>query len=132
MDLTVVLIVGLACVALPVLILLLIVRCIMHIVNKKTEVMLAAIEKTPDVDMAKLKIGLGKSERERLLNKLMYGSIVLLAGLSVLAVAALMCPQIQNIVSTVMCGAVMVAVGCALVITYFVGRRQMKGGGVQR
>lgn len=94
--------------------------------------MLAIIEKSPDVDVQRLQMGDRKSERERLLNKLMYGCVALLAGVSILVVTFVMCERIDDIVTMVMWGAVLIAIGCALLITYFVGRKQMDGGdGVQ-
>lgn len=110
----------------PVMVVWIVIRCIMRIIDKKAEVMMSVIERNPNMDIRTMQLIGHKSPNERLFNKLCWGSVLSISGVAVLIVAAVMCKHIENIVSTVMCGAVLLSVGVALVVVYICGRQLFK------
>lgn len=110
----------------PVMIVWLVVRCIMRITDKRAEVMMSVIERNPDMDVQSLQFIGHKRPDERLLNKLCWGSVLSISGTAILIVTAVMCERIENIVSTVMCGAILLSVGVALLVVYICGKKLFK------
>lgn len=73
------------CVILPIIIVWLIMRCKTNETNRRTEVLLAAIEKNPDMDMEDFirKMNLKtKTTKERLMSRLLWGLVFIAIGAS--------------------------------------------------
>lgn len=102
----------------------------MNEANKRTEIAMAALEKNPDMDieelMEKLSPKKTKLFKEKLLGKLLWGVICIVAGLAVFgggvySMAAEIGYRDDNtIIMTI--GGVIFAVGIALTVNYLAGR----------
>ena len=121
------------CVALPVLIVWLVTRTRQNETNKKTEIMLKAIESgaTIDADFFKDAQKKQKSTKERLLNRLIWGcaASILGVGLAVLGIVQWVnwngtSSNDSFIVPLVFAG-IFLAIGIALFIGFFVGRKML-------
>ena len=120
------------CVALPVLIVWLVTRTRQNEINKKTEIMLKAIESgaTIDADFFKDAQKKQKSTKERLLNRLIWGcaASILGVGLAVLGIVLWVnwngTSSNDSIVPLVFAG-IFLAIGIALFIGFFVGRKML-------
>ena len=121
------------CVALPVLIVWLVTRTRQNETNKKTEIMLKAIESgaTIDADFFKDAQKKQKSTKERLLNRLIWGcaASILGVGLAVLGIVQWVnwngtSSNDSSIVPLVFAG-IFLAIGIALFIGFFVGRKML-------
>jgi hypothetical protein len=114
------------CVVLPILTIWLIARCVMHRNEKKAALMMAAIERNAELNIGDLQFGNAKSPAERLLTKLMCGLMLLFAGAAVM-MSLIFLPYIDFasdvVILIIMSGAVLSALGIALIVTYFVGRK---------
>ena len=120
------------CVVLPVMIVWLVTRSRQNETNKKTEIMLKAIEAgaTIDADFFKDQQGL-KTIKERLLKRLTWGCVT---GLSGAGLAALGIVQWVNWVGTtsndsfvipLIFAGILLAVGISLFIGFFVGKKML-------
>lgn len=121
------------CVALPVLIVWLVNRTRQNETNRKTEIMLKAIESGAaiDVDFFKAKQE-GMTIKERLLKRLTTGCVCTLLGIALLIIGAVngrMCLEMitSNDSSSVpmIFGGAFLAVGIAFLVVFFVGKRMM-------
>lgn len=121
------------CVALPVLIVWLVSRTRQNETNRKTEIMLKAIESGAaiDVDFFKAKQE-GMTIKERLLKRLTTGCVFTLLGIALLIIGAVngrMCLEMitSNGSSSVpmIFGGAFLAVGIAFLVVFFVGKRMM-------
>ncbi len=121
------------CVALPVLIVWLVSRTRQNETNRKTEIMLKAIESGAaiDVDFFKAKQE-GMTIKERLLKRLTTGCVFTLLGIALLIIGAVngrMCLEMitSNDSSSVpmIFGGAFLAVGIAFLVVFFVGKRMM-------
>lgn len=114
------------CVVLPIASIWLIVRCVMHRTEKRAAIMMAAIERNADLNIGELQFGNTKSPAERLLTKLMCGLMLLFVG-AALMVSLIFLPYIDYasdvVTLIIMSGAVLSALGIALIVTYFVGKK---------
>ena len=127
------------CVVLPVLVVWLVMRKKTNETNRRTEVMLAAIEKGSDVNAEKL-LGLfdktGKPTKttrtalkERLMGKLLASFILMGIGIAFGIYALLMSIQggsnTNDLAAYSFVSAVLLLVGAAFLISYFISRRFM-------
>jgi ABC-type Fe3+ transport system permease subunit len=112
------------CVVLPVAIVLINALVRVHGENKRTQLMLKAIEANKDVDINKLIESFKKPQKtaDQILNKrLLYGCVFTLLAVAV-AIAGIVMGDSWMLVS---CGAFL-AVGVSFLIVYFVTRKQVK------
>ena len=121
------------CVALPVLIVWLVTRTRQNETNKKTEIMLKAIESgaTIDADFFKDAQKNQKSTKERLLNRLIWGcaASILGVGLAVLGIVQWVnwngTSSNESFVVPLVFAGIFLAIGIALFIGFFVGRKML-------
>ena len=113
---------------LPIVIIWLNIRQRMNETNKRTQVVLAAIEKNPDMDIEELikKISPKKKLlKEKLLEKLLWGCITVLLGIGMIV-----CHIYVDITtnSTSPCGfigIILLAVGIAFFVNYRLGKKML-------
>ena len=121
------------CVVLPVLIVWLVTRTRQNETNKKTEIMLKAIESgaTIDADFFKDAQKKQKSTKERLLNRLVWGcaASILGVGLAVLGIVQWVnwngTSSNDSFVELLVFAGIFLAIGVALFIGFFVGRKML-------
>lgn len=108
------------------------VRKEMNEANTRTQIALAAIEKNPDMDLEELMTKISpkkKMLKEKLLSKLLSGSITLMLGLGFLGYYAYLCYVGGNgiVDNNMLCfaGIVLLGVGIALLVNYFVGKKML-------
>ncbi|MBR3477604.1 MAG: hypothetical protein IKH43_00690 [Bacteroidaceae bacterium] len=100
--------------------------------KNRTQVMLAAIEKNPDVDIEELMAKISPKKKllkEKLLNKLLAGCITAFLGIGFLGYTAYAgyvgYSSSDNIKGMFLLGVVLLGVGIALFINYFVGKKML-------
>lgn len=100
--------------------------------KNRTQVMLAAIEKNPDVDIEELMAKISPKKKllkEKLLNKLLAGCITAFLGMGFLGYTAYAgyvgYSSSDNIKGMFLAGVVLLGVGIALFINYFVGKKML-------
>lgn len=121
-------------VVLPIIIVALMARVKTNITNKRAQIALAAIEKNSDVDLEVFfkKMNLpSRSIKERLLDKLLYGSIFTLFGVGIYIAIFVFNMNVGSFDKNMFIGLSFAAVpslgvGLAFLINYFVGRRVLK------
>lgn len=113
---------------LPIVIIWLNIRQRMNETNKRTQVVLAAIEKNPDMDIEELIKKISPKKRllkEKLLEKLLWGCITVLLGIGMIV-----CHIYVDITtnSTSPCGfigIILLAVGIAFFVNYRLGKKML-------
>ena len=118
------------CVILPIFIVWLNLRAKMNETNRKAEVMLKAIEAGKDVDANYFKSDeKAKTVKGQLLGKLTGACITFFMGLIVLTVVLCMSAQgnidAESELGFSVFGGIMIAIGAALFISFFVGRKML-------
>ena len=124
------------CVVLPVMIVWLVMRTRQNETNKKTEIMLKAIESgaTVDTEFFKSQQRGQKTIKERLLSRLTWGSIFSLIGVVLLVLAIVFAnsyaPDGWNFGDSpaptfAIIGGILLAIGLALFAVFFVGKKMM-------
>lgn len=118
--------------SIPIVIAVLVYRHKVNETNKRTQVLLSALEKNAGAVPEEIIKGLNtpkKSLKERLLGKLLWGIFFSLAGLG-LIIAAIVeyCAEIcgEFDADALAIGLILMAVGAAFLVYYFVGRRTLK------
>lgn len=117
--------VSLGVVALPVLIVSIIFRSVMAADRNRKEIILAALEKNPNLNVEDLVKRMKKSEKlikEKLLAKLQRGCLCCLMGVAF--VLLYFFPSVQN-EFLIIAGTALIAIGIAFLVGYFVGRRML-------
>lgn len=112
-------------VALPVLIVSIIFRSVMAADRNRKEIILAALEKNPNLNVEDLVKRMNKSEKlikEKLLAKLQRGCLCCLMGVAL--VLLYFFPGVQN-EFLITAGTALIAIGIAFLVGYFVGRRML-------
>lgn len=112
-------------VALPVLIVSIIFRSVMAADRNRKEIILAALEKNPNLNVEDLVKRMNKSEKlikEKLLAKLQRGCLCCLMGVAF--VLLYFFPSVQN-EFLIITGVALIAIGIAFLVGYFVGRRML-------
>ncbi|WP_278692120.1 hypothetical protein [Leyella stercorea] len=92
--------------------------------NRK-EIILAALEKNPNLDVEDLVKRMKKSEKlikEKLLARLERGCLCCLMGVSFVLLYFFLSVQNEFLIIT---GAALIAIGIAFLVSYFVGRRML-------
>ena len=104
----------------------------MNETNKRTEIMLAAIEKNPEMDIEELMKKISPKKKllkEKLLTKLLWGCITALLGLVLIGLGTYMGfaggYNSADILTASCFGFVMLAIGIAFLISYFMGKKML-------
>lgn len=117
------------CVVLPVMLVWLVTRVRRNEIDKKAEVMIKAIESgaTIDSDLFKEAPKKRKSTKERLLNRLVCGCAASIIGVGLTAFGIVLWMTLENdtYAPLLICGGIFLAVGIALFIGFFVGRKML-------
>jgi hypothetical protein len=116
---------------LPIMIIYFGVRQKINETNQRTRIIVAAIEKNSETDIEALLKKMAPKEKllkEKLLNKLLVGCLTIFMGLGLfgfMAYVNYIGMASRHEVSGVICGVVMVAVGIAYLINYFIGKKML-------
>lgn len=113
-------------VALPVLIVSIIFRSVMAADRNRKEIILAALEKNPNLNVEDLVKRMKKSEKlikEKLLAKLQHGCLCCLMGVAFVLLSFFLSVQKEILI---IAGAALIAIGIAFLVSYFVGRRMLE------
>ena len=131
---SVALVIGGVCIALPLIILVLTNKRKNHEIDKKTEILMALLEKNPDLDPAEVldKLDMSsedgkKSLKERLLEKLLGGCICTLTGIVLFFTHLFGFVFLGDKTTGVVGGGVLTAVGIAFIIYYFASKKMLQG-----
>ena len=119
---------------LPIMVVWFTIRKKMNETNKRTQIVLAAIEKNPDMDIEDLikKISPKKKEqllKEKLLEKLQWGSIMTFLGMAFIGFSVFLFffggMTILALREFSLGGAILLGIGIAFLINYYVGKRML-------
>lgn len=113
-------------VALPVLIVAIIFKSVMAADRNRKEIILAALEKNPNLNVEDLVKRMNKSEKlikEKLLAKLQRGCLCCLMGVALVLLYFFLSVQNEFLIIT---GTALIAIGIAFLVGYFVGRRMLE------
>lgn len=104
----------------------------MNETNSRTQIALAAIEKNPDMDIEELLKKFarsGKLLKEKLLTKLLWGTLTLLLGIGLIGFSIYLGANhlggTDDPMTAVCFGLVSLGVGIAFLINYFVGKKML-------
>ena len=118
------------CVVLPVMLVWLVTRVRRNEIDKKAEVMIKAIESgvTIDSDLFKEAPKKRKSTKERLLNRLICGCSASIIGAALTAIGIIPWMTLEDdyYAPLLIFGGISLAVGIALFIGFFVGRKMLE------
>ena len=111
---------------LPIIIIWLVTRKQINETNKRTEIIMSALEKNPDVNVAEWLDKLapdnkGKLMKEKLMTKLTWGIICLILGIGPIIYRA--CFSLVSSMPTFLGGGALFAVGIALLVSFFFGKK---------
>lgn len=112
-------------VVLPIAIVAIVFRSALASERNRKEIVLAVLEKNPDIDVEQLMKNLKKSEKlikEKLLARLERGCLCCLMGVAFVLLYFFLSVQNEFLIIT---GAALIAVGIAFLVSYFVGRRML-------
>ncbi len=113
-------------VVLPIAIVAIVFRSALASERNRKEIVLAALEKNPDIDVEQLMKNLKKSEKlikEKLLARLEHGCLCCLMGVAFMLLYFFLGVQGEDFIVVV--GAALIAIGIAFLVSYFVGRRML-------
>ena len=113
-------------VVLPIAIVAIVFRSALASERNRKEIVLAALEKNPDIDVEQLMKNLKKSEKlikEKLLARLERGCLCCLMGMAFMVLYFFLGVQGEDFIIVV--GAALIAIGIAFLVSYFVGRRML-------
>ncbi|WP_278888409.1 DUF6249 domain-containing protein [Leyella stercorea] len=113
-------------VVLPITIVAIVFKSALASERNRKEIVLAVLEKNPDIDVEQLMKNLKKSEKlikEKLLAKLQRGCLCCLMGVAL--VLLYFFPSVQN-EFLIIAGTALIAIGIAFLVGYFVGRRMLE------
>ena len=115
------------CVVLPLLIVWFTMKSRINTTNKRTEIILAALEKNNDVDIEDLlkKMSPKKSAIMRLLNRQLWGYICLIAGVILEVTGIILCCLKDEFIVICVIGGLPLALGIALLINYYTGKKYL-------
>ena len=112
-------------VVLPVAIVAIVFKSALASERNRKEIVLAVLEKNPDIDVEQLMKNLKKSDKlikEKLLARLERGCLCCLMGVAFVLLYFFLSVQNEFLIIT---GAALIAVGIAFLVSYFVGRRML-------
>ena len=117
---------------LPIVGILMGVRQKMNETNKQTEIVLAAIEKHPDMDIEELMKKISPKQKllkEKLLTKLLWGSLTVMIGLGFIGFGAWLGyvggGGSDDPMASVIIGLILLAVGIAFLVNYGMGKKML-------
>lgn len=113
-------------VVLPIAIVAIVFRSALASERNRKEIVLAVLEKNPDIDVEQLMKNLKKSEKlikEKLLARLERGCLCCLMGMAFMVLYFFLGVQGEDFIVVV--GAALIAIGIAFLVSYFVGRRML-------
>lgn len=113
-------------VVLPIAIVAIVFRSALASERNRKEIVLAVLEKNPDIDVEQLMKNLKKSEKlikEKLLARLERGCLCCLMGMAFMVLYFFLGVQGEDLIVVV--GAALIAIGIAFLVGYFVGRRML-------
>lgn len=113
-------------VVLPIAIVAIVFRSALASERNRKEIVLAVLEKNPDIDVEQLMKNLKKSEKlikEKLLARLERGCLCCLMGMAFMVLYFFLGVQDEDLIVVV--GAALIAIGIAFLVSYFVGRRML-------
>lgn len=113
-------------VVLPIAIVAIVFKSALASERNRKEIVLAALEKNPDIDVEQLMKNLKKSEKlikEKLLARLERGCLCCLMGVAFMLLYFFLGEQGEDLIVVV--GAALIAIGIAFLVSYFVGRRML-------
>lgn len=113
-------------VVLPIAIVAIVFKSALASERNRKEIVLAVLEKNPDIDVEQLMKNLKKSEKlikEKLLARLERGCLCCLMGVAFMLLYFFLGVQSEDLIVVV--GAALIAIGIAFLISYFVGRRML-------
>lgn len=113
-------------VVLPIAIVAIVFRSALASERNRKEIVLAVLEKNPDIDVEQLMKNLKKSEKlikEKLLARLERGCLCCLMGVAFMVLYFFLGVQGEDLIVVV--GAALIAIGIAFLVSYFVGRRML-------
>ena len=113
-------------VVLPIAIVAIVFRSALASERNRKEIVLAVLEKNPDIDVEQLMKNLKKSEKlikEKLLARLERGCACCLMGVAFMVLYFFLGVQGEDFIVVV--GAALIAIGIAFLVSYFVGRRML-------
>ena len=121
------------CVVLPLMIVWLTNKRKNHEIDKQTEILMAMMEKHPDLDPAEVMKKLNvsskshKTIKQKLLDNVLTGGFMTLMGLAVLIPHLCGMVFFGNKENGIFCGGIMLAVSLAFLIHYLVSKKQLSG-----
>ena len=117
---------------LPIVIIWLGVREKMNETNARTQIVTAAIEKNPDMDIEELMKKMSPKQKllkEKLLSKLLWGCITSVIGLGLIILAIYLKSSGTGIeddfLTAISFGLILLAIGAAFIINYGVGKKML-------
>ena len=117
---------------LPIVAILAVVRKKMNDTNQRTQIVLAAIEKNPEMDIEELLKKISAKPRllkEKLLTKLLWGCLAVLLGIGLMGTGAWMGyvgGSVPNDIYAAACSSLIaLGVGIAFLVNYFVGKKML-------
>ena len=120
------------CCVLPIMVVWLIVRRKMNETNQRTQIVLAAIEKNPEMDIEEIMKKISPKPRllkEKLLTKLLWGSLATLLGIGLIGLGAWLGyvggGGTDDPFVSVCFGLIALGVGIAFLVNYFVGKKML-------
>ena len=133
MHILVAILVPIACgCVLPIMIVWLSIRESMNKTNQRTKIVLAAIEKNPDMDIEELMEKISPKKKllkEKLLSKLLWGSIIALLGISFLVYGLLVDYRggmdTNDLIRIYFAGGILLAVGIAFLVNYRLSKKML-------
>lgn len=133
MDQLVDILVPIACgCILPIVIIFLSVRQKMNETNKRTEIVLAAIEKNPEMDIEEIMKKISRKPKllkEKLLTKLLWGCLTTLLGIGLIGFGIFLGVNqlggTDDPMTAICFGLISLGVGIAFLVNYFMGKKML-------
>ena len=120
------------CCVLPIMVVWLIVRRKMNETNQRTQIVLAAIEKNPEMDIEEIMKKISPKPRllkEKLLTKLLWGCLATLLGICLIGFGIYLNENhlggTDDPLTAVCFGAVSFVVGITFLFTYYTGKKML-------
>ena len=123
---------------LPIMVVWFVVRKKINETNARTQIVTAAIEKNPDMDVEELLKKISPKKKllkEKLLSKLLWGCITSIIGVGLIGFGIFLINKISNntqkihmaddVETAIAFGVILLAVGAAFIINYGVGRKML-------
>ncbi len=120
------------CCVLPIMLTWFVIRKKMNETNQRTKIVLAAIEKNPEMDIEEIMKKISpkpKLLKEKLLNKLLWGTLAILLGIGLIGLGAWLGwiggGGSSDPFAACCFGLIALGVGIAFLVNYFVGKKML-------